>query len=422
MIGVIAMDNKILTDTIYQELMDGLKTGDLNWTHFIAKHGASKGLLYDAIGRFFRDLENEVRASNETKAKLGEAKLQLKSLDEKIWKAEKRIRQKDLDVARVEKKRDTLQKRLAQLESTIMERGEDLKKLQELEKLGFCRERIEALHTSLLDIESKRGLKPEEVADAFFVELKHYESMIGLGQEIQRLGAVVEAKRAEAEQWSTKAEECEAKHKELQEVISAVQSLSKRGVKSKQIASWNSILSQVGGVEKLRKCLDDYKSVQDLLAAKEKEQTQLDTKLVEEAAAVKTLTEQRVELEASIKALRVAAVKEIEKVTRAGIGKVNGVAQEGSDSIEQVGEIASSEIKEARSLIDETTANSINSISQVGKTALAQLKEALSLVDQICARALEVGGIVDQAGDKLAKSRKITEATTTLLTRIEGNR
>jgi len=73
-------------------------------------------------------------------------------------------------------------------------------------------------------------------------------------------------------------------------------------------------------------------------------------------------------------------------------------------------------------LIDETTANSINSISQVGKTALAQLKEALSLVDQICARALEVGGIVDQAGDKLAKSRKITEATTTLLTRIEGNR
>jgi len=422
LIGVAALEDKALAGTIYQELVDGLKTGDLDWTHFLAKYSSSKGVLYDAVGRFFRDMEPQVRVINEAQAKLDEAKLQLKSLKQRIKKADNLAKEKDRDIARVEKKRDTLQKQVEQLESTTTQKGEVLKRLQELESFGFSKERLETLHANLLDIGGKRGLKPEEVADAFFVELKHYDSMVGLGQEVERLGAVAEAKRAEAEQWSVKAEACEAKYKKLQEAISAIQSLGKQGVKPKQIASWNSILNRVGGGEELEKCLDDYKSVQGLIAAKEKEQQQLDAKLVEETAAVKTLTEQRVELEASIKALRVSAVKEIEKVTRAGIGKVNGVAQAGSDSIEQVGETASAELKEARILFEEVSASSINSISQVGKAALAQLKEALSLVDQLCARALEVGGIVDQAGDKLAKSRKITEATTTLLTRVEGNK
>ena len=29
------MDDKCFTDAIYQDLVDGLKTGDLNWTQFI---------------------------------------------------------------------------------------------------------------------------------------------------------------------------------------------------------------------------------------------------------------------------------------------------------------------------------------------------------------------------------------------------
>lgn len=416
------MDDKALADKIYQELVDGLKTGDLNWTHFLAKYGSSKGVLYDAIGRFFRDLEPEVRALNEDQAKLDEAKLELESLDQRIKEADKLVKEKDEDVAKVEEKQDVLQQRLEQLEIAVEQKGEVLERLQELENLGFSKERLAALHSNLLDIGDKRGLEPEEVVDAFFTELKHYDSIVTLGQEVERLEAVAEAKRAEAEQSSIRADACAAKHKELQEAVSSIQSLSKRGVKPKQIVSWNSIMAQVGGVEELEKCLNDYRSVQGLMAAKKKEQQQMEAKLVEARAAVKTLTEQRVEVEASIKALRVSAVKEIEKVSRAGIERVGGVAQAGSDSIEQVGESASAELKEARNLVEGVATSSINSIMQVGETALAQMKEALSLVDQVCARALEVGGIVDQVGDKLAKSKKITEATATLLTKVEGNR
>ena len=63
------MENKTLslTDEIYAELMDGLKTG-LDWTHFLAKHSASKGQLYNAIGRFFGDMEPKVKALNEPKS------------------------------------------------------------------------------------------------------------------------------------------------------------------------------------------------------------------------------------------------------------------------------------------------------------------------------------------------------------------
>jgi|GEM_PF-3822450 len=330
MIGVAALDDKALADTIYQELAKGLKADDLDWTHLLAKYSSSKGVLYDTIGRFFRDMEPQVRALGEAQAKLGGAKVQLKSLDQRIKEAEKLVKDKDRDVAKVEKKRDMLQKKIERLESTVAQKGEVLKRLRELEKLGFCKERLEALHTSLLDMGSKHGFKPEEVADTFFTELKHYDSAVTLGQEVERLGAVAEVKRAEAEQWSVKVEACEAKHKELKETISTIQSLSKRGVKPKQIVSWNSILNRVGGVEELEKCLDDYRSFQGLIAAKEKEQEQLDAKLVEDRAAVKTMTEQRAELEASIKSLRVSAIREIEKVSQAGIERVSGVAQVGS--------------------------------------------------------------------------------------------
>lgn len=38
-----------LTDEIYAELVDGLKTGSLDWTAFIAKYSASKVQPYPGI-------------------------------------------------------------------------------------------------------------------------------------------------------------------------------------------------------------------------------------------------------------------------------------------------------------------------------------------------------------------------------------
>lgn len=422
MIGVAAMEDKTSTDTIYQELVDGLKTRDLNWIRFLAKYSASKGLLYDAIGRFFRDMEHEARALNEAQARLGEARLQLKSLNQRVKEADKVIKGRNRDIKGLKKKQGTLKRQIKAFESNLAQKGGTLERLKELEKLDFGKERLGALHTMLSEIGSKRGLKPEEATNAFFAELEDYDAKIGFEQELQRLAAVTEAARLEAEKWSTEARTCEKKHKELQGTVNAIQSLSKRRVKPGQVVSWNNALTSVGGVEELEKCLDRYGSVHNLLAARQKEQRQLDAKIVDARAAVRTLTEQRAELEASIRAIRVSAIQEIEQLRANSVQQVAGVTKSACDSIEQAGRTASAELKEARILIDEVAAHSITSIGKMGETALDQLREAVSLVDQVCARALEVSEMVNQTGGKLAKSRKIKEDTETLVARIEGNR
>jgi len=72
-----------LTEQIYAELVDGLKTG-MDWTQFLAQHGTSKGPLYNAIGRFFNDMEPKARALSEVQTSLDQAGLKLDSLARQI--------------------------------------------------------------------------------------------------------------------------------------------------------------------------------------------------------------------------------------------------------------------------------------------------------------------------------------------------
>jgi len=414
-----AMDDKSLTDKIYQELVDGLKTGDLDWTHFIAKYGASKSPLYNAVGRFFKDMEPQARALSEAQTKASETELQLKALREEIGEADKAIKDKNRAIARLEQKQDTLRKKAEAFEGQVGEKAEILEQLRVLEKSGFDKDRLEALHTAISEIAGKRGLKPAKTADAFFADLKDYDAKVGFEQELQRLAAATEAARLEAEKWSTEARSCEKKHKDLQRTINAVESLGKRGVKPGQVVSWDNLLTGVGGVEELEKCLERYGSVHKVLATEQQEQQQLEARILEARATVKTLAEQQAELEASIKAIRESAIKEVEQVSSRGLQQVDYVTRSACDSIEQAGRTASAELNEVRTMVDEVAAHSITAIGKMGETALGQLTEAMSLVDQVSARALEAGQTVNQAAEVLARSRKITTETKALLARVE---
>ena len=413
------MDDKSLADSICQELVNGLKTGDLDWTHFIAKHGASKGLLYNAIGRFFRDMESEARAINEAQARTADAKKQLKPLNQKIDEADRAIKEKGQEITRLEKKQSALKKKSEALEGKVVEDNGTLERLRELEKLGFGKDRLDALHTTISDIGSKRELTPAEAVDAFFADLTDYDAKSGFRQELQRLSSAMEAARLEADKWGTEARTYEKKHEDLQRTIDAVHSLKEKGVKPGQVISWNSALASVGGVEELEACLERYGSVRKVLAALRKEQQQLEARIVEARAVVKTLTEQQAELEASITAIRESVIAEIEQVSARGVQEVTGVTKSACDSIEQAGKTASTELKETRASIDEVAACSISSIGKMGETALGQLKEAVSLVDQVSAKALEVSATVDQAVAKLAKSKKLKYDTERLVAGIE---
>lgn len=161
------MDNKALslTEEIYAELVHGLKTG-LDWTAFIAKRSASKGPLYNAIGRFFNDMETEVIAANEklslVQRGLDQAGLRLDQLDQEISEADKAVQAKNHNLALLEEKENTVKKQTEVLESNLEQKSDLLAQLQGLEKLGFGEESFKALHTTLVEIGTKRGLKPSE--------------------------------------------------------------------------------------------------------------------------------------------------------------------------------------------------------------------------------------------------------------------
>ena len=246
-----------LTDEIYAELVDGLKTG-LDWTQFLAKHGASKGPLYNAVGRFFNDLEPKVRALNEVQAQLDQAGLKLNQLNQEISEADKAAQTKNQDLVLLEEKENTLKKQTEVLESNLEQKSTPLKRLQKLEKLGFGEEKLKALRAILTEIGTKRGLKRDEAVNTFFAELKDYDAKTGFEQEIQRLETIVRTKTLEAEKWQAEADSLSRQHKDLTEAIAAVQDLGRQGVKAEQVVYWDEIVSKIGGPEELQDKLERY--------------------------------------------------------------------------------------------------------------------------------------------------------------------
>jgi len=356
------VENKTLTDKIYTELVDGLRTG-LDWPHFLAKHGASKGPLYNAIGRFFNDMEPKVRALNEVQTRLDQAGLKLDSLDEKIKEAEGSL-------APLEDRRNVLNEEIENLETKLAEKGELLEHAGELGKLGFDTERLKELQDALTQIGAKHGLKGKEAVSKFFTELKDYDTKIRFEREIQRLETITSTKRLEAEKWHAEADSLARRYKELSEAITAVQSLVKHGVRAEQIVSWNNALTSIGGVEELEKGLEKYESIQKLLLNKR--------------SGIRVLEREKARLEGELKELREQKAQ-IE-------GSINAITESGIRQIQRAAQAAANQLKET------------------GAEAQAEVGKYLARFDEVVEKAHEVGAKVGEAEERLRQLERVKEA------------
>jgi chromosome segregation ATPase len=339
------VENKTLTDEIYAELVDGLKTG-LDWTQFLAKHGASKGPLYNAIGRFFNDMEAKVRALSEVQAKLDAAGLELDSLDQKIKEAEGSL-------APLEDRRNALNDQVKTLETRLAEKSELAGHLVELGKLGFDIERLKQLREALTEIGAKHGFKGKEAVSKFFDDLKDYDARIGFEREIQRLETITGTKKLEAEKWQAEADSLARRHKDLSEAITAAQTLIKHGVNIEQIVSWNGIVSKLGGAEALQDKLGEYKSMSELLNARKEEAEAYGLRLTKAQSQLETLQKERAKIEAAIDALKVAGVKKLQAMAEA--------------TEKQLKAVAASEIREAQAVGQEVRSEFVNYFAQLDK-------------------------------------------------------
>lgn len=327
-----------VTDEIYAELVDGLKTGKLDWPHFLAKHGASKAPLYNAIGRFFNDMEPRVRALNEVQEKLRQAGLKLDSLNQKAKEVESSL-------APLEESRKVFNEQIETLEMKLSKKSQLLEHAGELGKLGFNVERLKQLQEVLKEIGAKHRLSDKQAITKFFSDLQDYDAKIGFEREIKRLETIAESKKPEAEKWQAEADSLLRRHKNLNEAIAAVQGLMKYGVRVEQIISWNGIISNLGGPEQLQGKLEQYKSMSELLSAKKNEVEGCDKKVTELSAQMKALNKEKVEIEGAIKILSSSGVKEITRVSDTAVTRLKSLSTSGDKEINKVSDKAIAGLK-----------------------------------------------------------------------------
>ena len=390
------MNNKdiSLTDEIYQALVDGLKTG-LDWTHFLAEYGTSKGPLYNAFGRFQRDMEPKVREFATVQAKLDEAGLELDSLDQQIKEAESSL-------APLEETKNALNEGIETLETKLTEKSELLEHAGELGKLNFDIERLRQLKDALTEIGAKHGLKGKEAVTKFFSDLLDYDAKTGFEQEIKRLETIIRTKTLEAEKWQAEADSLSRRHKDLSEAITAVQSLTKHGVKTEQVVSWNSIVTKLGGPEELQDKLGQYKSMAELLDAKKTKMEDCDKKVIELGAQIKALNEQKVEIEGAIKSLSTSGVKEIAKVSDKAMAVLKSLSNDGGKEIIKVS-------GKAVTGITSLSTSSLKEVTRVSDKAIAQIK---ALLAEIRVETKRLSDLKAEAG-KLEKELRYARYFTT---------
>jgi chromosome segregation ATPase len=323
-----------LTDEIYRELSDGLEKG-LDWQQFLAKYSGSKGPLYNAIGRFFTEVELKIRALNEERnrvqSELDQAGLRLDSLDQ-------RIKEGESNIASLENRENVLNRQVETLEVKLAAKSELAKHLAELERLGFDSERLRQLQEALREIGVKHGVKGKEAVSKFFDDLKDYESVLGAELRLKGLEEKTETKKLEAENWQAKEEALRRKHDDLREALGAVHALRTRGIKPSQMITWHRILSRFQTVEQFDQNLAQYSDMISLLNAKKEETENWELRLANAQGQVETLEKERAKIEGEIDALKEAGVKELEAMAKAGTKQLKALADREITEIRAVGQ------------------------------------------------------------------------------------
>jgi len=366
-----------LTDEIYRELLDGLEN-NLDWQQFLAKHSASKGPLYNAIGRFFTEVGPKIAALNEegnrVQSELDQAGLTLDSLDQKIKEAESNI-------TSLEDRENVLNGQVETLETELAKKSELAKYLAELERLGFNIERLNLLRDTLRQTGEKHGLNSKETVSKFFDDLKDYDLVLEAEVQLKGLQTQIETKKLEAENWRAKEEALRREYYNLKEAIEVVHTFFNRGIKLKQIIAWHQILTRFQTVEQFDQCLAQYGNITEVLKARKEEAENCELRLVKAQSQVETLEKERVKIEGAIDALKIAGVKEQKAMTE--------------ETTKQMKALAATEIREIRA---------------VGQEVRTEFSNFLAQLDALVKKVFEIGEEFERIRQELQKYEGVKTA------------
>ncbi len=396
------MEDKTLTDEIYQELADGLKTG-LDWTQFLAKHGASKGPLYNAIGRFFRDMEPKVKALSEVQAKLDADGLTLDQLDRQIKEAESNL-------APLEDKKNSLSGQIETLETRAAEKSELIKHAGALEKFGFDEERLRQLHDALGEIGAKHGLKGKEVTGKFFDDLKDYEIIVGAELRLKGLQTQIETRSLELDMAEKKLEKARDEMADVQKALASYQRLVSMGFDEKALGELEKAGKKYGTPRTVLTAVSRFGGLSDINTATE----DMKGKLKQEKADVEATEKKHLHLKSIIEMCEDLLRRKFSLQTITLIRETAmkyGEAVDVMKAIEAHGSLEEIEkkISQARTGLVETQAK-IQRQKELEAEYQARIRATLEQLEALNAKAIEAGrqvGVVQQQTKKDIKSRDI---------------
>lgn len=320
-----------LTDEIYRELMDGLRTG-VDYDKVRLKWEGSKGPFYNALQRVFADAATEVaQASSELNAALQasrESQQRAAALEAQERKAETELKATTDEKKLLGQQTATARKQLQKVNSQLTAKKRLLNQAGDLEEMNFGLKQLQQLHGTLVEIGTKRGLKPKEAIVGFFSDLEDYDAKVGFEREIQRLNTVAETSRLEAKKWQAEKDAIERAYRDKKDAVNAMESLLKQGVQPEHIPVWGKSVQAAGGVEGLSRDLAKYKSVRESVAAWEKEIKRLDMLRAELSGEVNALEKRRAETQGATSIMSKAGVDEIRATRQEAVSGVRAAIVE----------------------------------------------------------------------------------------------
>jgi hypothetical protein len=189
--------------------------------------------------------------------------------------------------------------------------------LDMVKRLGFKTDFLKELRQTLLIIGSPRNLSPHQIIEKFFKDLKEYDEKVGFDYQVEKANSELETVQSELKLENSKLNALLGNIAEAKEVINAVKSLGKRGVKKESIISWEEALAK-GGLtqDDLKGEVEEYGSLKNAITYHQRKVSHLEREERRRKAAIETLKEAQVQLRQSMKIREqefVSRMKRLEK-------------------------------------------------------------------------------------------------------------
>lgn len=198
-----------------------------------------------------------------------------------------------------------------------------------VKRLGFTTDFLKQLRQTLLRIGSARNFSPHQIIEKFFNDLKEYDEKVGFDYQVEKANSELEMIQSELKLENAKLNALRRDMVDTKEVINAIKSMGKRGVKKGAIIGWEEALAK-GGVtlDDLKGEVEKYGSLKKTITHYERKVSQLESEQRRRKSAIETLKESEAEIRQSIKIREQELVSRLKRLEKEGLRISENVVSE----------------------------------------------------------------------------------------------